>query len=90
MIVSWSLVLPLALLELINRPDALQNFPWVLFGFLWVLAFSFTLVLTRLFRRRASRLGLAAGVGFLIFAAWMWGSVVVDQIPCFLGVPNCD
>jgi hypothetical protein len=29
-------------------------------------------------------------VGALIFIAWMWVSTVIDQVPCFMGVPNCD
>jgi hypothetical protein len=26
----------------------------------------------------------------LIIIAWLWGSVILDQMPCFLGVPKCD
>jgi hypothetical protein len=26
----------------------------------------------------------------VILIAWMWVGLVVDQMPCFLGVPNCD
>jgi hypothetical protein len=26
----------------------------------------------------------------LIFIAWLWGSAILDQLPCFLGVPACD
>jgi hypothetical protein len=22
--------------------------------------------------------------------AWLWISIVLDRMPCFLGVPNCD
>jgi hypothetical protein len=29
-------------------------------------------------------------IATLIFIAWMWVAVVLDQMPCFLGVPNCD
>ena len=25
-----------------------------------------------------------------LFIAWLRVSIVVDQMPCFLGVPNCD
>jgi len=26
----------------------------------------------------------------LILIAWLWAGALVDQMPCFLGVPNCD
>lgn len=22
--------------------------------------------------------------------AWKWAGIVLDQMPCFLGIPNCD
>jgi hypothetical protein len=27
---------------------------------------------------------------FLLSIAWEWSALVIDQMPCFLGVPNCD
>jgi hypothetical protein len=29
-------------------------------------------------------------VVFLAFIARMWIGILIDQMPCFLGVPNCD
>jgi hypothetical protein len=29
-------------------------------------------------------------VVFMALIAWEWGVIIVDQMPCFLGVPNCD
>jgi len=26
----------------------------------------------------------------LVILAWSWGSFVIDQMPCFVGVPGCD
>jgi hypothetical protein len=35
-------------------------------------------------------LWLLSVVFIATLAAWMWLSVVIDQMPCFMGVPNCD
>jgi hypothetical protein len=29
-------------------------------------------------------------VAFLVLIVWVWAGVIIDQMPCFLGVPNCD
>jgi len=33
---------------------------------------------------------LLLAVALLVFLAMTWGWALVDQIPCFMGVPNCD
>lgn len=33
---------------------------------------------------------LALGIILLVFALSVWGSLIVDQIPCWMGEPNCD
>ena len=25
-----------------------------------------------------------------LLTAWLWIGILMDQMPCFLGVPNCD
>jgi hypothetical protein len=27
---------------------------------------------------------------WLLFVAWLWIGILIDQMPCFLGVQNCD
>ena len=29
-------------------------------------------------------------VAFLALIAIIWAGILIDQLPCFLGVPNCD
>ncbi|HYN81900.1 MAG TPA: hypothetical protein VES88_10395 [Gemmatimonadaceae bacterium] len=41
-------------------------------------------------RALANPVSLLPRVVFLILIAWVWVTLVVDQMPCFLGVPNCD
>ena len=39
---------------------------------------------------RALKLGHWAGLVLSAFLACAYVDVVIDQLPCFLGVPNCD
>ena len=39
---------------------------------------------------RTDAITIAFKVVLLMFLAWLWVLIVVDQMPCFLGVPNCD
>ena len=102
---SLLLVLPFALLEfvfnILNNPAALnpKNLTdlAVLFGFMWVLGAVFVAILMPLMRTiragnaiTANPLFLVLRVVFLVLIAVTWGGIVIDQLPCFLGVPNCD
>ena len=99
-IISSLLVLPFMILESVNArafPGFPQSFPIPLFAMLWLLAFSFVHILTRMMRGESTRVRrvppLAArllGIVVLIFIAYAWVGIVVDQMPCFLGRPNCD
>lgn len=92
-----ALVAPFVLLEYINAPASDEGLPWVLFGFMFGHALLIALAVTPAARRvlelRSVRaLSLVhwlclAGAVVLIGA---YGSVLHDQWPCFLGVPNCD
>lgn len=93
--ISLVLVLPFMVLELINRRNFSTDFPVPLFGMMWLLTFSFILLLIPVARSLRNKqlkkpLGLAARVVLLAIVASIWIRLVVDQLPCFLGVPNCD
>ena len=94
--IGAALVLPFMLLQLANRGLS-GDFPIPLFGLMWFLSTTITLILTSLVRsvraRRSamvSPLGLVLRGACLIPFAWLWVVLVLDQMPCFLGVPNCD
>jgi hypothetical protein len=90
-IIASLLVLPLVALELVNRRSAGESFPFPLFAILWVLPFIFILTLSSLVRApRSVSVILLARIGVLVLVAVVWIFAVVDQLPCFLGVPNCD
>lgn len=94
-LISSVLLLPFIILEFINQDLADFSFP--LFGFLWLLSVGFFSLLISMVQRLKAGNGIKANlVGFLVRIvvmipiAWMWIGVVLDQMPCFLGVPNCD
>lgn len=90
------LVLPFLILEIVNRPAALKDFPVPLFALLWFLPVAILSGLIAVVRisRTEFRLGSILQLLFLLVllalaAAW-WVGLIWDQMPCFLGVPNCD
>lgn len=96
-IISAVLVLPFMILELINRRGSHEGFPIPLFAILWLLPAAFILILMPIVRsvRAGNRImtnpsSLLLRVPFLILITWLWTGIILDQMPCFLGVPNCD
>jgi hypothetical protein len=92
-IISSILVLPFIVLELRNG----GGFPVTLFLVMWILPLSFVLLFAPLVhklragnRSVAGLLWLLPRVALMTLIAFMWVGIVVDQMPCFLGVPNCD
>ena len=97
-VISVVLVAPFAFLELRHNTLAWRRASdyVVLFGLLWLLPTVFVMTATPLVR--ALRSGhtvlqspatLAQGTLSLLVAA-MWLMIVSDQLPCFIGAPNCD
>ncbi len=96
-IISSLLLLPLVIMELINQPSSRLNFPLPLFGMLWLLPVMFMVVLqpmlNQIKRGQVSQIhpvGFILSLAALILLASMWFGILLDQLPCFLGVPNCD
>ena len=96
-LISLLIVIPFIIMELVNRRNLPDEFPIPLFAILWLLTMLFLLMLKPLVQNiRAGNRPLANPVGFLVrvvflgFMAFLWLGILLDQIPCFLGVPNCD
>lgn len=96
-IISLLLVLPFMILEPVNRRNFNEGFPIPLFVFMWLLPMLFILTGMPIVRNVRAGNSLLANpvillirVVFLAFIAWMWVSLMIDQMPCFLGVRNCD
>ena len=96
-LISLVLVVTFIILELLNRRSFQKGFPIPLFGVLWLLPTMLVLAVMPTVRTLRAGYGVTTNhpilllkVVFSVLVAWMWVSVLVDQMPCFLGVPNCD
>jgi len=96
-IISLVLVVPFMILELVNRRNFNAGFPIPLFVFMWFLPVVFIATLMPIVRNVRAGNSIVANPTilliraiFLAFIIWMWFGIVIDQMPCFLGVPNCD
>ena len=96
-IISFLLVIPFMILELVNRRNFHEGFPIVLFGFLWLLQMIFIVTVMSTVRNvRAGNNIIADPINFLfrvvllVFLTMLWAGILIDQVPCFVGVPNCD
>ena len=98
-VIGIAMIVPFALLELtLNQASkTVANFPFALFALLWLLPMLFTFTFMPLIRSgqtggalTASPLRLVGRVSLLALLALLWVAILRDQLPCFLGVPNCD
>jgi hypothetical protein len=97
-IISFVLVLPFVVLEFlfnnVNKQNALGL--TLLFGLLWLLPLAFVVSFGPVVRslwargRMMNPANLLLRVAFSAFVAMVWGVLLLDQLPCFIGVPNCD
>lgn len=95
--ISLLLVVPFMILEMVSTRDLNTIFNIPLFGVMWLLPLAFLLILTPIVRNMRTGNSITAkpvtfvfSIIFLILIAFVWVSIVADQMPCFLGVPNCD
>ena len=91
-------VLPFMILEWMTRSDAPRSdaspILWIV---MWIPSAVFIAILmptVRSLRRGGNRVlanpvSLLLRVGILVFLVWMWGTLVIDQMPCFLGGSGC-
>ena len=95
-LVGTILVPPLAVLEVLAAGRAGAGFPVALFAALWLLALACAAVARRVVRQLHDRDAAAGGARLLlmlsvvVLLAGIWSRIVLDQLPCFLGAPNCD
>ena len=96
-IFGFLVVLPFIVLELVNARPIGVSFPFALFGVMWILAsivLSLAIPLVRDLRAgksvAATPVNLILRVSVVVLVAVVWTGIVNDQMPCFMGVPNCD
>lgn len=96
-LLGFLLVLPFALMELVNRRAYHEEFPFALFLGMWGLQVIFFLALLSVIETikaggniLARPVSLLLGLAIMGLAAWFWTGFLIDQMPCFLGVFVCD
>lgn len=91
-------VLPFMIMEWATRSDAPRSDASpMLWAVLWLLSTGFIVILMLTVRnlRRAGNAMMAnpvpflLGVVFFVILAWLWGALIIDQMPCFLGGSGC-
>lgn len=88
---------PFAALQTTLGRASYSGFPVPVFAILWLLPALFAMVAAPAVRSVRGGEGLLSNPGilvtrllFLILIGVFWAGIVSDQMPCFLGVPNCD
>lgn len=90
-------LIPFIVLEIVNRWEFQEGFPWAVFIFTWILQTLFIFIALPLIRSLQAGKSLRKNifntlfriVG-MVFIAYIWGGWIIDQWPCLMGVPNCD
>lgn len=84
-------------MESINLGGIPDPFPYAIFLYLWLMFALFFLSLFAILRLGRSRMSRKERLPayllnalVLLFAVMTIASILADQMPCFLGVPNCD
>lgn len=96
-LLGGALTLPFIALEWVNTGGFPQGFPFSVFGFLWGMPAFFYLILKWLVVRiNTGRTGIRQWAALILLLAVLviiavaWVNFIADQMPCFLGIPNCD
>jgi hypothetical protein len=97
LLISAILVVPFFVLEWMNNRTLHEDFPFVLFVFMSLHSLFIVLLVTPALQclraersLRALKPGHWVGLFLGVFLVYLYTNVVIDQLPCFLGVPNCD
>ncbi len=90
-------VLPFAVMEIVNLGRIPDPFPYAIFLYLWLMFALFLICLFAIVRLAKSRVSkqerlpaLLLNALVLLFTVMSIVYLLADQMPCFLGVPNCD
>ena len=89
--------LPFAVMELVNRRNYGEDFPFPLFGLMTLMAAVFTAILFPIIKDLRAGKALKSNLASLLVRGVIlvgvtigWVTLVADQMPCFLGVLHCD
>lgn len=90
-------VLPFAVMEIVNLGRIPDPFPYAIFLYLWLMFALFLICLFAIVRIAKSRVNkqerlpaILLNALVLLFSVMSIVYLLADQMPCFLGMPNCD
>jgi len=96
-ILGFLIILPFIFMEVVNRWQYHEGFPVKLFIVLWLEPAALIMILMPVLQSIKNKESIFANplilmirIIFMTFIAIAWINVIIDQMPCFLGVPNCD
>lgn len=88
---------PFAVMESVNLGGIPDPFPYAIFLYLWLMFALFFMSLLAILRLAGSRVNkkerlpaILLNALVLLFTVMSLVYLLADQMPCFLGVPNCD
>jgi hypothetical protein len=95
LILGFLVTSPFFLLEWFTSPGFPQGFPLNLFIFMWLSSSASVFLLRSVYKdfrekRKTNFLILIMKIALLISLVWGYAELVIDQWPCFMGIPNCD
>jgi hypothetical protein len=91
--IGFILTVPFFILEWLTTSGFLQSFPFHLFIFMWLSSSISVFLLWSVFKDfREKRSPLIMIIKVILLASLVLGFVelIIDQWPCFMGIPNCD
>ena len=89
--------LPFTVMESVNLGRIPDPFPYAIFLYLWLMFALFFMSLFAILRLAKSRISRKERLPAILlnalvffFSVMSLAYLLADQMPCFLGVPNCD
>lgn len=90
-------MLPFMIMEVVNLGRIPDPFPFAIFLYLWLMFALLIMSLSAILHLAKSKLNrkerfpaLLLNALVIVFCAISIITLLVDQMPCFLGLPNCD
>jgi hypothetical protein len=96
-LLGFLFLIPLIILEVVNRWQFNERFPVAMYTFAWVLQTAFVWILMSIMSAIRSKKSLKENpiiflfrFACLAFIAYIWFGWIIDQWPCLMGIPHCD
>lgn len=96
-VLGFICLIPFIVLEIVNRRQFHEGFPYAVFTFTWLLQTVFIWLFLPLLLQlrsgtstRKNPMAYVLRIISMVFVIYVWIGWMGDQWPCLMGVPNCD